>query len=79
VPEGWAGFVDVFGVDNFGQVRVNDNTGEFEIHMVPGEGTIDFSALFAKVEGGGYDGWYNLGFGDEADKIRIRDWFETLV
>ena len=79
VPEGWAGFVDVFGVDNIGQVRVNDNTGEFEIHMVPGEGTIDFSALFAKVEGGGYDGWYNLGFGDEADKIRIRDWFETLV
>ena len=47
--------------------------------MVPGEGTIDFQALFAKVEGRGYDGWYNLGFGDEADKIRIRDWFETLV
>ena len=60
-------------------MRVNDNTGESEIHMVPGEGTIDFQALFAKVEGRGYDGWYNLGFGDEADKIRIRDWFETLV
>ena len=22
---------------------------------------------------------YNLGFGDQADKIRIRDWFATLI
>jgi len=79
VPEGWAGFVDAFGTDNIAQVRVNDNTGEYEVHMVPGEGTIDFAALFARMEGGGYEGWYNLGFGDQADKIRIRDWFATLI
>ena len=60
VPEGWAGFVDAFGTDNIAQVRVNDNTGEYEVHMVPGEGTIDFAALFARMEGGGYEGWYNL-------------------
>ncbi|MBS14032.1 MAG: endonuclease [Gemmatimonadetes bacterium] len=79
VPEGWAGFLDAFGTDNIGQVRVNDNSGDYEIHLVPGEGTIDFPALFKALEGGGYKGWYNLGFGDEADKIRIRDWFETLI
>ena len=43
------------------------------------EGTIDFAAPFARMEGGGYEGWYNLGFGDQADKIRIRDWFATLI
>ncbi len=79
VPEGWSGFIDAFGTDIIGQVRVNDNTGEYEIHMIPGEGTIDFPALFNKVEAGGYQGWYNLGFGNETDKIRIRNWFETLV
>ena len=73
------GFLDTFGVDNIGQVRVNDNTGEYEIHLVPGEGTIDFPSLFDRVETGGYQGWYNLGFGNGADKIRIRDWFETMI
>lgn len=79
VPEGWAGFLDAFGADNIGQVRVNDNTGEYEVHLVPGEGTIDFPELFKRVEAGGYRGWYNLGFGDESDKIRVKDWFETLL
>ena len=79
VPEGWSGFLDAFGTDNIGQVRVNDNTGDYEVHLVPGEGTIDFPALFEKVEGGGYQGWYNLGFGNQANKIRTKEWFETLV
>ena len=79
VPEGWSGFLDAFGVDNIGQVRVNDNSGEYEIHLVPGEGTIDFPSLFERVETSGYKGWYNLGFGNEADKIRVRDWFEILI
>ena len=35
VPEGWQGFLDAFGVENIGQVRLNDNTGEYEIHLVP--------------------------------------------
>ena len=42
-PEGWQGFLDAFGVENIGQVRLNDNMGEYEIHLVPGEGTIDFA------------------------------------
>ena len=79
VPEGWAGFLDAFGVDKIGQVRLNDNTGEYEVHLVPGEGNIDFPALFGRLKKEGYEGWFSLGFGDEADKIRVRDQFEKLL
>ena len=79
VPEGWHGFLDAFGVDNIGQVRLNDNTGDYEVHLVPGEGTIDFGALFAKLSALGYGDWFSLGFGDEGDKLRVRDWFVTLL
>lgn len=79
VPEDWSGFLEAFGVENIGQVRVNDNTGEYEIHLVPGEGTIDFEALFSDLNKLGYRGWFNLGFGEQADKIRIRERFELLL
>lgn len=79
VPEGWQGFLDTFGVSRIGQVRLNDNRGDYEIHLVPGEGTIDFPALFTRLRQEGYTGWFSLGFGDENDKIRVRDWFETLL
>ncbi len=75
VPEGWLGFLEAFGVENIGQVRLNDNTGDYEVHLVPGEGTIDFVQLFMQLNRRGYDGWFSLGFGDEADKIRVRDLF----
>ena len=67
--------MEAFGVENIGQVRLNDNTGEYEIHLIPGEGTIDFADLFAQLNGRGYDGWFSLGFGDDADKVRVRDQF----
>jgi sugar phosphate isomerase/epimerase len=79
VPEGWAGFLDAFGVDNIGQVRVNDNNGDYEVHLVPGEGTIDFEAVLKRLNEMGYEGWFSLGFGDEADKIRVEGCFETLL
>ena len=49
VPEGWRGFLDAFGAEHIGQVRLNDNTGEYKIHLVPGEGTIDFEAVFTTL------------------------------
>jgi sugar phosphate isomerase/epimerase len=79
VPEGWCGFLDAFGANNIGQVRLNDNRGDYEVHLVPGEGTIDFPALFDKLRQRGYTGWFSLGFGNDADKIRVRDWFEGLL
>jgi sugar phosphate isomerase/epimerase len=79
VPEGWQGFLNAFGVDRIGQVRLNDNRGEYEVHLVPGEGTINFEDLFTQLRQKGYRSWFSLGFGDEDDKIRVRDWFETLL
>jgi protein FrlC len=79
VPEDWPGFLDAFGVDNIGQVRLNDNNGDYEVHLVPGEGNIDFPALFARMRELGYSGWFSLAFGGDADKLRVRDWFEMLI
>ena len=79
VPEGWQGFLDEFGTKNIGQVRLNDNTGKYEIHLVPGEGNIDFETLFLRLNAKDYSGWFSLGFGDDSDKVRVRDWFTTLV
>jgi sugar phosphate isomerase/epimerase len=79
VPEGWQGFLDAFGVEAIGQVRLNDNTGAYEVHLVPGEGNIDFEALFAAFQAAGYAGWFSLGFGDAEDKVRVKAWFESLL
>ena len=79
VPDGWDGFLAAFGAGNIGQVRLNDNRGDYEVHLVPGEGNIDFAALFTALREAGYEGWFNLGFGGEADKIRVREWFAGLL
>ena len=79
VPDGWDGFLAAFGAGNIGQVRLNDNRGDYEVHLVPGEGNIDFAALFAALREAGYEGWFNLGFGGEADKIRVKEWFTGLL
>jgi len=73
VPEGITGFLDAFGVARIGEVRLADNTGEYEIHLNPGEGTIDFGALFARLEGAGYRHHYTMAFGSDADKLAARD------
>ena len=79
VPEGVAGFLDVFGVERIGEVRLADNTGEYEIHMLPGQGTIDFGALLRRLEGAGYGHHYMMAFGTDADKLAARDFFAALA
>src|SRR5437667_274673 len=75
VPEGVDGFLDAFGVERIGEVRLADNTGEYEVHLRPGQGTIDFAALFARLESSGYRQHYTLAFGGKADKLAARDLF----
>ena len=74
VPQGIDGFLDTFGIDRMREVRVADNLGDKEMHMFPGKGSIDFQALFSRLEGMGYTGHYTNGFGTLDDMIRGRDY-----
>jgi len=73
VPEGIDGFLDAFGVERIGEVRLADNTGEYEVHLNPGEGTIDFGKLLGRLEGAGYRRHYTMAFGSDQDKLAARD------
>lgn len=74
VPEGIDGFLDAFGIERMREVRVADNLGDKEHHMFPGKGSIDFRALFTRLEGMGYTGHYTNGFGTLDDMVRGRDY-----
>lgn len=74
VPEGIDGFLDAFGVERIGEVRLADNTGDYEVHLRPREGTIDFKRLFVRLESGGYRKHYSMAFGSLEDKLSDRDW-----
>ena len=79
VPEGIDGFLDEFGVDRIGVVRLADNIGEVEVHMNPGEGNIDFPSLFNRLESSGYEQHYMMAFGNPEDKLKARDYFGGLA
>lgn len=67
-------FIDAMDFSLCHEVRLADNNGSYEIHQQPGEGTIDFGALFRKIEGLGYAGHYTNGFGSIDDMIVGRDY-----
>lgn len=75
VPEGIDGFLDTFGVARIGEVRLADNTGEVEVHLPPGQGNIDFEAVFQRLESAGYAGFYTMAFGTLQDKLAARELF----
>ena len=79
VPEDVDGFLDAFGIDRVGEVRLADNTGEKEVHLNPGEGNIDFPAAFGRLESSGYAGFYSMAFGSLADKLAAREYFAGCV
>ncbi len=79
VPEGIDGFLDAFGVSRIGEVRLADNTGEYEIHLRPGEGTIDFRTMFRRLESAGYRRHYTMAFGNNDDKLAARDTLLALA
>jgi sugar phosphate isomerase/epimerase len=73
VPEGIDGFLDAMDLGRCGEVRLADSHGRHEQHLRPGEGTIDFARMFARLEGGGYRGHYMMAFGSLDDMLRGRD------
>jgi|SRR5436190_3573231 len=73
VPDKTQGFLDAFGIERMVQVRLTDNPGTYEKHVVPGEGVIDFPDVFRRLDVAGYTGPFCLDFGADEDKVRIRD------
>jgi len=73
VPEGIDGFIDGMPMDRCKEVRLADNNGEYELHMFPGEGIIDFGRMFERIEGTGFTGHYTNAFGGIEDGLRGRD------
>lgn len=74
VPEGIAGFLDGMPTARMAVVRVADNHGKYEDHMFPGEGTIDFTDMFARIEATGFTGHYMSAYGSLDDMLRGRDY-----
>jgi sugar phosphate isomerase/epimerase len=73
VPEGIDGFIDAMPMDRCAEVRLADNNGEYELHMFPGEGIIDFGSMFQRLESAGFKGHYTNAFGSIEDCLRGRD------
>lgn len=73
-PIGIAGFVDGMGMDRCSEVRVADNNGEYELHMHPGTGTVDFVDMFKRIEGAGFNGHYMCGWGTVEQMIEGREY-----
>ena len=79
VPDGVDGFLDAFGIERIGEVRLADNTGDYEVHLIPGEGTIDWYGCMNRLESAGYQGHYTMAYGTDADKLASRKWLVSLV
>ena len=79
VPEDVDGFLDAFGIDRIGEVRLADNLGDKEVHLNPGEGNIDFPSVFGRLESSGYSGFYSMAFGSLEDKVAAREYFTGCV
>jgi len=73
-PEDIDGYFDALGPDLCGEVRLNDNHGDIEEHLAPGEGNLDFDAMFQLIEESGYDGHYMLAFGTLKDILDGREY-----
>ena len=73
VPEGIEGFVKHGPTNRLGEVRMADNNGEYELHMQPGTGIIDWKKMFNLVEATGYEGHYMNAFGSLEDMLEGRN------
>ena len=79
VPDGFDGFLDAFGADRIGHVRLHDSHGRFEEHLLPGQGIVDFRHVFGRLTALGYAGPFTLDFGSPDDRAAWRDRFARLL
>lgn len=62
-----------------GEVRLADCRGTHEEHLRPGEGTLDWPAMFASIEKSGYRGHYMQAFGSLDDMLKGRETLARLA
>lgn len=74
VPEGITGFLDAMPMTRLHEVRLADSNGEYELHMQPGDGIIDFRDTFRRIEGAGFRGHYMSAYGSLDAMLKGRDY-----
>ena len=72
-------FLKELDLKRCGEVRLADCRGTHEEHLKPGEGTIDFPAMFAAIEASGYRGHYMQAFGSLEDMLKGRETLAALA
>ena len=70
--EGVAGFVAEIDFSRCREVRLADCHGTVEEHLCPGQGTMDFAGMFARIEAKGFKGHYMNQFGTLQDMLDAR-------
>lgn len=78
-PEGIAGFLAGMPTERLHEVRLADNNGEYEIHLRPGEGIVDWADTFARIEQAGFTGHYICAFGTLDDMLAGRHWMAAAA
>jgi sugar phosphate isomerase/epimerase len=80
VPEGVAGFLDAIPLPRVREVRLADcfRNGREE-HLVPGQGNMDFVALFRALETSRYTGHYMNAFCSLEDMLEARALFAGMA
>jgi len=72
-------FLKELDLKRCGEVRLADCRGTHEEHLRPGEGTIDFAAMFAAIEASGYRGHYMQAYGSLDDMLTGRATLAALA
>lgn len=72
--EGVSGFLDALDFSRCREVRLADCRGTVEEHLLPGQGTLDFGALFRQLEDKGFAGHYMNQFGSLQDMLDGREY-----
>lgn len=78
-PNSVEDFLRKLDLKRCGEVRLADCRGTHEEHLRPGEGTLDFRAMFAAIEKSGYRGHYMQAFGSLDDMLKGRDTLARLA
>lgn len=73
VPAGIDGFLAALPVERLREVRIADSNGEYELHMYPGTGIIDFTDTFRRIEATGFDGHYMQAYGTLDEMLNGRE------